>query len=101
MKEIFAKEKIFWVIAAVLVVSSLCVGGYIAYQQYTKATTVTTNTGTDTQSSDSKYPAKTIIEDTSDPDIKKINPSKNDTVQVKTESGDTVEIPIYKPPVKN
>jgi hypothetical protein len=93
MKNIFEKEKIFIYIAGFLLVLIVAAGGYLLYQKNQSDTASNSEVATQ---KDKEYPNETKVEKTSDPDVVKITPSKDDTIQVKTESGDTVSIPTYE-----
>jgi hypothetical protein len=98
LKESFQQKKVFWVVLAILGVTIVIFSLSLGYYYY--ASTKTENDKKNEQVGDTQYPEKTIIEDTEDPNVKKITPSRNDTVQVQTESGDTIAIPVYTPPPK-
>ncbi len=84
------KEKLFWIVIAVIILLILGVGGYIAYNQYWA--NANTQVSKDNNVTEISYPAETKrVEDKSKNTVS-ITPSQKDAVQVETANGTTVVV---------
>jgi len=84
-------NRVFSIVGAILVLVVIAGVGTFGYFYYANQKIVKENE-TKISEQNKKYPAKTIIKDTADPNIKVTTPAQKDTVLVKNESGDMVEI---------
>jgi flagellar basal body-associated protein FliL len=83
------KSELIIAVIAVVIVACIGVGLYFFYSPKSSTTATTTTT---------KSTSKSVIKDTSDPDIKKVTAPKSDSVDVKTSTGVTVSVPVISLP---